>query len=270
MPIIIPISSIDDTGIQSFRISKHKHELHQSGLFVAEGEKVVSRLFNSKIAVRSLLLSQRAYTRFQSILESERFSDLEIFLADDSLLATIVGYEIHQGIMALGEVPADLSPEECIETTPSPRLFIALERVTNTDNVGGIVRNATAFDADLLIAGKSSASPYCRRAVRNSMGTIFKLPVYHTKELYSVLSDIKSRHNFKIVAAHPDGTTQLHEANFLHDTCLLFGNEDIGIDPALFDLCDELVTIPMKNETDSLNVANASAVFLYEVMRQRK
>ncbi len=270
MTNVTTISTPDVPELQPYRIFSHKCELKYKGLFVAEGEKIVNRLIDSQIEIISVLVTPRTIERFQTQFESERCKNTQILLADQSLVETIVGYNLHQGIMALGRIPTDTSIQEATNDTTHPGLFIALDGVVNTDNVGGIVRNSVGFGVDLLLVGNSSASPYYRRAVRNSMGTVFNLPVNHSENLESDIRDLKSKYNFHIVAAHPDSRQELHDINFRDNVCIIMGNEDKGLSDSLLALCDDKAGIPMMKDTDSLNVSNASAVFLYEIVRQRK
>jgi tRNA G18 (ribose-2'-O)-methylase SpoU len=102
------------------------------------------------------------------------------------------------------------------------------------------------------------------------MGGIFQLPVVETKNLARTLHDLKSR-NVRCIAAHPrpKGKT-LAECDLTTSCCILLGSEGYGLSEAILTSCDESVTIPMTDSTDSLNVGSAAAVFLYETQRQRK
>jgi tRNA G18 (ribose-2'-O)-methylase SpoU len=142
--------------------------------------------------------------------------------------------------------------------------------LSSAENVGLLVRNSVAFGATALLVGETSASPYLRRAVRNSMGTVFQLPVLECTNLLATLRQMQ-RLGIRCVAAHPH-TNQLAlpDADFRRDVCLVFGAEGNGISPAVLAACDEAVAIPMAAGVDSLNVASAAAVFLYEAWRQQE
>src|SRR5262249_43139370 len=134
-----------------------------------------------------------------------------------------------------------------------------------------------------------SSSPFLRRAVRNSMGTIFQLPVVELnpknelrepncsvpretpspETLAQTILQLRSR-GIRCIAAHPHTDRKfLAQADFSDDCCIVFGSEGEGISKPVLDACDEVVCIPMANEVDSLNVGAAAAVFLYEAARQR-
>ena len=112
------------------------------------------------------------------------------------------------------------------------------------------------------------------------MGTVFKLPVVHVTSLVETLNALRTRHNIRSLAAHPHGVESgsqpdtpgatLQKSALHSDCCIVFGSEGEGISPGVLAACDASIAIPMHNGIDSLNVASASAVFFYEVMRQRK
>jgi TrmH family RNA methyltransferase len=131
------------------------------------------------------------------------------------------------------------------------------------------VRNCVAFGVQALLVGETSASPYLRRAVRNSMGTVFQLPVIESGDLVGTLNELR-RQGVRCIAAHPHTDQKvLPQANFARDCCIVFGSEGNGISASVLAACDEAVAIPMPPTVDSLNVASAAAVFLYEASRQR-
>ena len=101
------------------------------------------------------------------------------------------------------------------------------------------------------------------------MGTVLSLSVHSVPALARGLAALRAGHGFRLVAATPTGSLPLHEARLTHDCCLVFGHEGLGVSPEVLAVCDEAVAIPMPPEVDSLNVASATAVFLYEARRQQ-
>jgi TrmH family RNA methyltransferase len=159
--------------------------------------------------------------------------------------------------------------------SPAPKLFAAVDGLTSAENIGLLVRNCAAFGAQALIVGETSSSPFLRRAVRNSMGTIFQLSVVElnpessSKNLAEALRELAS-HGVRCIAAHPHTEKKiLSQANFTKDCCIVFGSEGNGLSPQVLAACDEAVAVPMADGVDSLNVGAAAAVFLYEAARQR-
>jgi len=267
---IHPVESLDDPFLQPYRTLRRPLEHHREGIFVAEGEKVVRRLLQSTLDVVSLLLTPEWLEVYRFTLEG-RTGNAQIFVAPKSVVESIVGFHLHQGIMAVAHIPKPLPLTECLERDRHPRLLVAVDGLTNAENLGVLVRNCAAFDVDALLVGETSSSPYLRRAVRNSMGTVFHLPVVHLSGLVGAIHEMRSTHGIHVVAADPHTDQKaLHQASLDRDCCIVFGSEGEGVSDNVLAECDESVAIPMKDGVDSLNVASASAVFLYEVQRQRE
>ena len=122
-----------------------------------------------------------------------------------------------------------------------------------------------------LIVDHATYDPYYRKAVRVSMGTIFRLPVCYEDDLESSLILLREKHDTRIIAATPGrGTSDIAKAEFSGNVCFVFGNEDKGVSRSVLRICDAKVRIPISKTVDSLNVASASAVFLYEASLQRE
>jgi tRNA G18 (ribose-2'-O)-methylase SpoU len=280
------ISSLDLPELQPYATMRRPLEHEGQGIFVAEGTKVVRRLLESLFAVVSVVLPEKWLEDFRPLLEA-RPETVTVYLAEKKLLETLVGFSMFQGVLAVGKIPAPVSLDEIVRTNSKPQLFVAVDALTNAENLGALVRNCVAFGVQALIAGETSSSPYLRRAVRNSMGTIFQLPVIelaklgqrhqfttkpHTTKLTlaECLRELRQR-GIRCIAAHPHTDKKfLSQTDFSGDCCLVFGSEGDGISPAVLAACDEAVAIPMPPEVDSLNVGAAAAVFLYEAARQRR
>jgi len=273
------VTSLNLPELQPYRTLRRPLEHIRDGIFVAEGEKVVRRLLTSDMTIISMLMTSQWYDQLfdiadpssainPSIHQSIR-QPFTIFLADKHLLESIVGFNLHQGIMAVAKVPAPETLEKVITGITKPHLLIALDGLVNSENVGVIVRNCAAFGVDGIIVGETSSSPYLRRAVRNSMGAVFGLPVVHSSNLVESLSMIKKNYSTKIIAAHLGDDNSIHTTDLCENICIVLGNEGEGISKTVLNVCDMGATIPMMNGTDSLNVASASAVFLYETRKQR-
>jgi tRNA G18 (ribose-2'-O)-methylase SpoU len=272
------ISSFDAPELRPYATMRRPLEHEAQGIFVAEGAKVVRRLLESHFAVVSAVLSEDWLKDFRPLIEA-RPEQITVYLADKKWLETLTGFAMFQGVLAVGKIPARVLFEDIMEESPTPRLFAAVDGLTNSENLGALVRNCAAFGVQALIVGETSSSPFLRRAVRNSMGAIFQMPVMEigkaaslcseaAKTLAQALGALRER-GIRCIAAHPRGKKPLMEADFKDDCCIVFGSEGEGISQEVLKNCDEAVAIPMPEKIDSLNVGAAAAVFLYEANRQR-
>lgn len=273
-----PISSFDAPELRPYATMRRHVEHETQGIFVTEGEKVVRRLLESPFPVISAVLTEDWLPTFRPLIEA-RPETVPVYLADKKWLETLTGFSMFQGVLAIGKIPARRSFEDVMQQSAPPRLFAAVDGVANSENLGALVRNCAAFNVQALLVGETSSSPFLRRAVRNSMGAIFQLPVLELgkkasppdltgKTLAQLLGVLRER-GIRSYAAHPRGKKALTEADFTMDCCLIFGSEGDGISPAVLETCDAAVSIPMPERIDSLNVGAAAAVFLYEANRQR-
>jgi tRNA G18 (ribose-2'-O)-methylase SpoU len=247
---------------------RRQAEHRQQGIFVAEGEKVVRRLLESRFTVRSVLLPEK-WVRELDLLLRARGEDIQVFVAEKALLETLTGFSMYQGLLAVGKVPPLPTLAEVVARSPQPRLLVAADGLTNAENLGALVRNCAAFHTQALIVGETCSSPFLRRAVRGSMGAVFHLPVVESTGLIQALHHLRAG-GIRCIAAHPHAEGRsLDQAALRGDCCIVFGSEGYGILPAVLAACDEAAAIPMPSTVDSLNVGSAAAVFLYEANRQR-
>jgi tRNA G18 (ribose-2'-O)-methylase SpoU len=264
-----PIQSLDAPDLAPYRTMRRPMDHVHQGIFVAEGEKVVRRMLEHPgIGVVSVLLADKWVPHFERAFAAHP-QQFDVFTASTGLLEQLVGFHLYQGVLAVGRIPPAPSLESLLAGSPHPRLFVAADGLSNSENVGVLVRNCAAFSAQALIVGETCASPWLRRAVRNSMGAVFHLPVQETHTLVATLEQVRAA-GFRLVAAHPHTDRRtIAQADLTGDCCVVLGSEGDGVRPEVLAACDEAVAIPMAATVDSLNVTSATAVFLYEVARQR-
>jgi tRNA G18 (ribose-2'-O)-methylase SpoU len=264
----VPLTNPDDPELEPYWSLRRPQEHWRRRIFIAEGRLVVERLLRSNCLVRSVLTTPSWLARVGYLLES-RPEQVKVFVAEKKTIQTIVGFSYHAGLLALAECPPEPPLEEVLKRSPSPRTWVALDELSHAENVGVIVRNAAALGAQAVLVGETSCSPYLRRAVRNSLGGVFCVPILHVAYLAETLQQLHDRHNFHIVGADANKLRPLQEYRFPRDVCLVFGHEDLGLSEDVQRYCQDFVTIPMGPQLDSINVACASAIFLHEIRRQR-
>lgn len=274
-PVVVQVENLDVRGVEPYRTLRRQESHLREGIFVAEGEKVVRRLLASGMRIRSMLLTPEWKEALfgegpVAAPDATFIPGASVFVAPRRLLEAIVGFSLHQGLMAVAETPREMSEEEVTAAVGASSIFVALDDLVNAENVGLVVRNCAAFGVDTLICGETSSSPYLRRAVRASMGTVFGLPVHPSPDLAATLRTLAARAGMAAVAADPSATESLHDADLSGPLCLVLGHEGTGIRPGVLAACGRRISIPMWRGTDSLNVSSACAVFLAEARRQRE
>ena len=265
----VSIKDPSDPRLLAYNSLKGK-SLEKDGIFIAEGEKVVKSMLESGCRIASCLTAGGAITRYRSLLAMMAKRGALVYVAADELIEEIIGFRFHKGIMAVGYCPKKITVFAALKDPKRPLFIVALNAINDPQNVGLIVRNAAAFGVQALIVDCATYDPYYRKAVRVSMGTIFRLPVCYEEDLGSSLIQLKKRHDMRIIAATPGrGTSDIAKVELSGNICFVFGNEDKGVSRGVLSIADAKVRIPISKNVDSLNVASASAVCLYEASRYR-
>ena len=178
----------------------------------------------------------------------------------------------HQGVAALiapirYHQAIELIPR-LLEEKPAP-LLLLLDHVTDVRNFGAIVRTAECTGADAVIIPDHGSAQVGDDAVKTSSGALLRVPICRESNLKTVLN-LAKQCGMQVVAATEKGATDYLEVDFKQPTLLLMGAEETGISPDLLKLADTRAKLPIMGQIQSLNVSVAAAVFMYEVLRQRR
>ena len=157
-------------------------------------------------------------------------------------------------------------PEHIVPTTNG--LWIALDRVRDPGNLGTIMRTADAVGAKGLILIEDCTDPYSLEAVRASMGAVFHVDLVRMSED----AFIRFAHQWKgaVIGTALQASVDYRQADYSQATIMLMGNEQAGLTEALRGAATQLIRMPMEGRSDSLNLAVATGVSLYEWLRQRR
>lgn len=257
----------DDEMLSDYRNVPDPDLVARRGLFVAEGRLVVTRLLaDSRWTTRSVLVTETAFAALREPLEAR--PDVEVYVVPQAVMNGITGFNIHRGCLALGVRPP-ASDWQTIAATA--RILVVLERVGNADNVGAVFRNVAALAGPQggVLLGPACADPLYRKAIRTSMASVFTVPWADAVAAWPEVIGGLRRNDWNVLGLTPnDDAAPLRTvaARVGEQKCaLVLGHEGDGLTPAALDACDRRVRIPMRG-ADSLNVATAAAVALYELI----
>jgi TrmH family RNA methyltransferase len=207
---------------------------------------------------------------------------VEVFATDDALDRfgeTLVGAPVHRVTDRAAKALSDtVTPVGLVAvcTMPQPRLTdvladgpqlvaVAVE-TSEPGNAGTLIRLADAMGADAVVLAGNSVDPYNGKCLRSSAGSIFALPVLSEPDTEGVIAALRGV-GLQVLATTLDGETSLVDADVSRATAWLFGSEAHGLAPEVAALADARVHIPMRGGAESLNVAAAAAICLYESSR---
>ncbi len=235
-----------------------------AGIYIAESLKILSRALHAGHRVRSVLTSQTWVPKLE-LLNNEGMGALEgvpVFVGDDELLERLTGFHVHRGTLASIWRPELPSVSELLATATR---VVVLEDIVDHTNVGAVFRSVAGIGADAVIVSPSCADPLYRRSVRVSMGTVMQVPWTRAASFEGLLTQLRE-HGFYIaaLALQPDAIA-LDEfaADPPEKLAVMFGSEGDGLSRLALAGADQVVSIPMRGEVDSLNVAAASAVVMW-------
>lgn len=256
----ILINALDDPRVAGYRHIADPDYLRARSQFVAEGRLVVTRLLAlPQWTLHSILVTPAAAVSLGGPLGR---TGAPVYVADQSLMNAIAGFNIHRGCLAL----AERQPRRTLDsaTAGRARRALILEGVNNPDNVGGLFRSAEAFGVDLVVLGPNCGDPHYRKAIRTSMASTLSVPFVEAGEWPLALTLLRDS-GFQVVALTPSAAA-LPIADLAPagpQVAVLVGAEGSGLSEAAIQASDVRVRIPMSGAIDSLNVTTAASIALY-------
>ena len=174
----------------------------------------------------------------------------------------------HQGVVAqLSEITFS-SLEELVETHEKPGLFVLLDGITDTRNMGAIIRSVAAANATAVIIPTSGSAQITGETIKTSAGGVFQVPICRVSHLKDALYLLQSYDILSIVADEK-AEQNLFEFDLTNTVAIVMGAEDKGVSKGVRILCSQAAKLPIAGDMDSYNVSVAAGMFLYETMRQR-
>jgi tRNA G18 (ribose-2'-O)-methylase SpoU len=251
-----PHTITDPSDIRLVAFRRLPDRPHPADGFIVEGALAVDRLLEARWPVHAVLCTPAASVRL-----GDRLADTEVYEAPGPLIREVVGFDLHRGVVAWAPRP-DLTRPPLEAATP--HTVVVAERLADPSNLGALLRNARAFGADLVVCDPRGADPLSRRAIRAAMGHTFTLPLWIAPPAAAFTALRERMPELRGVAATlADDATPLPHYKWADKVALMVGNEGSGLSAELRARAHDAVTLPMAAGADSLNVAAATAVFLY-------
>lgn len=290
---------IEDLDLSLLANIKEK-DLTAQGLMVLEGRIVIEKALESGIVPRFLVCTEAQEEYWQKRTkeiyaiqddgavggDDVRESVFPMHIVSHDSVCNLVDFRFHRGAIAVAEIPQikpfDLSSRG-IEMPESSRcrLYLCLWNVTDPSNLGALIRTAVCLGAAAIFLGPGCANPYYRKTIRSSMGNVFSIPIWSVD--LNTLETLDRQGAKLIAAALTEKAIKPQELKFAFsrqtsenspalDYCsnsviLLLGNEGYGLPTEVLSLTDIQVCIPMAAGSDSLNVAVAGGILMYEIVR---
>lgn len=261
-----PITSRDNSLLRRARAVR---DGKIDDLIFVEGLRLCEEALSSKLEIDAVIYTDhiarkdRAANLIQN-LNSRAKSSAEV---SEKLLESISYTKTPQGIVVLAARPTNDEETFAAKQTRSP-LLVVLHEINNPVNVGAIVRTAEAAGATGIIATANTADPFSPKALRGAMGSAFRVPIWSGPTFNEALAWCHSR-KIGTIAADLSGSTTHMEVDWRKSSAIIVGQESTGLSPDQVAAADSSVRIPMHGAAESLNVAVATGIILFEAARQR-
>ncbi len=268
------IESADNPLFKSFQRLKSSHQSKKERLIIVEGTRHVVDLLTNKIEPDYFVFSKdsRGEQARERINEEtgrglSNVSEDKICRLAPHLFERLSDMKSHQGVIAIVRPPS-VSLEKLLESLNQALVrLLLLEDVQDPGNVGTLIRTADALGFQGVLLTESTATIYNPKTVAASMGSIFHIPIVELRDDFGLFADEMKRQGFILVASDIDGDNLASGRPQAPKLVLMMGNEGKGLSKEALSLADISVRIPMGGKAESLNVASAGAILMWEIVR---
>lgn len=260
------ISSRQNDRVKSVRALRERKERDASVTFFAEGERILRAALQTGAAFQLVVLAPDRLTKSEAALvDSLEEMKLPLLEVTPELFDLIALREEAQSVGAI----ISQRWESLSSVNETRRCWLVLNDIQHPGNLGTLIRTCDAAGGDGIILTGRSTDPYHPIAVRGSLGAVFSQRLVRASQ--ADVARWLPRSGCTVVGTSPDGEIDYREADYVRKPVLIMGgNERTGISKEQIALCDQLVRVPMAGYVESLNLSVATALVLYEVLRQRE
>ena len=265
MSRIEEITSLTNPKVKAIRALQQKKFRDQDNLFMAEGLKLVIDALEQGWTIRSFVhaKSSRGKPAMDDAAAKAAARGAQVLIVPEKILTAITRRDNPQA--AVGVFEQRFSRLDSIRPGKDD-VYVALDRVRDPGNLGTIMRTADATGARGVILVGDCTDPFSLETVRATMGSVFAVPLYKANEAEFIAW--ANKWPGMVAGTHLEGSVDYRVPNYATGPVLLvMGNEQQGLTEALTNACNTLVRIPQVGKADSLNLAVATGVMLYEVRR---
>ena len=235
----------------------------RDGRFLAEGAQAVREAVEAGAAEIVFYVPQDAGDTHLEVAGADT-AGIRSQAVSETVMAHLTSTVTPQGILAVArfvDVPLEDLPEQ-------PMLVPVLCAVRDPGNAGTVLRSADAAGADAIVFSDQSVDVYNSKTVRASAGSLFHLPVVRGATVEASVASLRER-GLQVLAADAEGQASVYDTDLSRPTAMLFGNEAWGLPHDVAALADATVRVPIRGKAESLNLAAAAALMLFESARQR-
>ena len=265
------ITSTSNNRVKEIKSLKDKKFRNENGLYFIEGirffEEAIIEYSKKNIEIVDVVISEDFDENLlRSILQKYSYNKLiSVTKVSSKNFYEMSDTKTPQGILAV----IKMKKYDLVDIIDKGELFIFIDSIQDPGNLGTIVRTAEAAGFDGIIASKGTVDLYNNKVLRSTMGSVFRIPFILSENVKEDMKKMKEN-GVKIYGAHLNADKNIYQHQYTGKIALVLGNEGAGMSDLVMHECNELLIIPMQGNAESLNVSVASAVLMFEVVRQRR
>ena len=271
MKHMLEITSLQNPKMKTAAKLFDRRGRDETGLFLIEGYRELSRALGGFVKIVSLFICPDLFLgeNEQALIDKAIRQGAQIFSSDQKVFKKLSYRDRPDGLIAVAS-QMQLSLDQLASKVQGKKnpVFLVAESIEKPGNLGTILRSCDAVGVDGVIVCDRCTDIYNPNVVRASVGTLFTVPVVEAKGT-EVLPWLK-KHGVKILSSTPNTDIEYTQADLSGPVAIVVGTEQLGLSDAWLSQADLKVRIPMMGLADSLNVATATTLLLYEVLRQRR
>ena len=254
------ITSKDNEIVKYIKKLREKKARDEFGEFIIEGTKMIEEAVREKVKIKMVVVCEELN---QSPIPKDvlyKIAKEKVIYVNDKIFKTLTDVTTPQGILAIVEKNIRT------EIDYSKDLYLVLDSIQDPGNMGTILRTADSIGLNQIIVSKGNIDCYNSKVIRSSMGSIFRVNVVEVEDLPKTIKEMK-KHKLQILATDLSANCSIYDVDY-KKSVIVIGNEGNGVSKDVLNLADKKIKIFMNGKTESLNVAVATGIILYNAIRK--
>lgn len=256
---MIYIESKENNLYKESKKLKERKGRNKSSKYIIEGFRLIQEAFKAGLDIEYVFINDEEEKRVDEYLKEYK-NKTKLYKLSDNLLKELCSTEKPQGIVAVAKMNK-------IDMTLKGKFYLLCDKVQDPGNLGTIIRTAHAAGVDGVILTKGTVDVYNEKTIRSTMGSLFHVPVVYDDDELSLTKTLIKK-GFSLLSTSLEGEKDFFHEDLTGKIIISVGNEGNGVSSEIYKLSDKKVKIPMPGGAESLNVAIASSIILYEKVRQ--
>lgn len=265
------LTSAQNPKIKQIVKLKERRERDDAGLFIIEGYRELKRAFDGGVKIEAVFHCPALFLGVNepALIEKICKQGAEVYNCSSYIFEKLSYRDRPDGLLAIAvQMKVSLVQLENLIARKKDPFLVVAEGIEKPGNLGSILRSADAAGVDAVIVCDRCTDIYNPNVVRASVGTLFTVPVIEASGQETLR--FLQKHQIQVIAATPAAKIEFTEADLKGSVAVVVGTEQLGLSDLWMQAADLQVSIPMNGIADSLNVAAATTLLLYEVLRQKK